>query len=543
MTKRKAHKKESSAEHKTSAHKTTHNSSHAKKDEWYTKPTTWIIAVLAVIVVILLLNDGGSNTAVEYTGDGVVIIEEFTDVGCPFCARVQPTLDAIKSKYGDNVELVFKHYPVAQLHPNAPKAHEALECAKDQGFYQAYHDMLFANQQAQTIPSLKQYAANLGLDTATFNTCLDSGEKKAIVDADVAEGRSKGVRGTPTFFINGQQLVGAQPLSEFEKIIDAELAKMGGSNTGSADSTTGATAQVSDTSNDPEIEMIVLNDATCEVCNTEQIITVTQTDIFPTAVVTEVDVSSAEGQAMLETYGVNALPAYFFSSEVTEAANYGQLSSQGALVANEDLYQIVPAAVGANYYLSGPEITENDHVYGNMDAPITVVEYSDFLCSFCGAASGESASGVSMMQGRDPSWIAPVPELKALADAGEIKFVYKHYLRTDASEVPIRASECAADQGMFWEYHDVLFANQDKIMSGLSTDGYTQYAVDLGMDESTFMTCMETKDVSELTTATLAEAQAFGISGTPGFMVENYQLSGAVSFSQFESLIDSIQAE
>ena len=121
------------------------------------------------------------------------------------------------------------------MHPNAQKAAEATECADDQGKFWEYHDMLFANQSAIDVASLKSYAAQLGLDTATFDQCLDAGEKTAEVQKDQQDGTSYGVQGTPAFFINGRLVSGAIPFADyqdkngvtqpgFKSIIDAALA-------------------------------------------------------------------------------------------------------------------------------------------------------------------------------------------------------------------------------------------------------------------------------------------------------------------------------
>lgn len=98
-------------------------------------------------------------------------------------------------------------------------------CADDQGKFWEMHKTLFANRTALGVEDLKKHAATLGLDTAKFNECLDGGKKKQIVDQDTAAGSEVGVTGTPAFFINGKLLSGAQPFSEFEKVIEAELKK------------------------------------------------------------------------------------------------------------------------------------------------------------------------------------------------------------------------------------------------------------------------------------------------------------------------------
>jgi protein-disulfide isomerase len=128
--------------------------------------------------------------------------------------------------YEGKVKYVQRDFPLPpSMHPNAQKAAEATECADDQGKFWEYHDLLYANQNALDVASLKSYAAQLGLDTATFDECLDAGEQTAEVQKDYQDGQSYGVGGTPAFFINGQLVSGAQPFALFQQVIDAALAE------------------------------------------------------------------------------------------------------------------------------------------------------------------------------------------------------------------------------------------------------------------------------------------------------------------------------
>jgi protein-disulfide isomerase len=154
-----------------------------------------------------------------------IAIVEFSDFQCPYCKNATTTVKQVLDKYPGKVKLVFRDFPIPSLHPAAPKAHEAARCAAEQGKFWEYHDLLFEKSPRQAPEDLKQYAKDLKLDGAAFAQCLDSGKEEPAVARDVEDGASLGVTGTPTFFINGRQLVGAQPLTAFQKIIDAELAR------------------------------------------------------------------------------------------------------------------------------------------------------------------------------------------------------------------------------------------------------------------------------------------------------------------------------
>jgi protein-disulfide isomerase len=124
------------------------------------------------------------------------------------------------------VRLVFKDFPLAS-HALARPAHEAARCAGALGHYWAYHDRLFAAQPAFERDNLIRYAAEVGLAREPFVQCLDQRRFESAVEADLAQGRGLGVRSTPTFLINGQPIVGAQPIETFRTVIDHALRAAG----------------------------------------------------------------------------------------------------------------------------------------------------------------------------------------------------------------------------------------------------------------------------------------------------------------------------
>jgi protein-disulfide isomerase len=154
-----------------------------------------------------------------------VTLVEFSDYQCPFCQRVEPTLKELKTKYGDKLRIVWKDFPLTQIHAQAFKAGEAGHCAGDQGKYWEYHDRLFANQQLLQPADLKKHASEMGLDATAFGACLDSSKYGERVRDGVSLGERLGVNSTPTIFVNGRRLSGAQPLEVFVATIDEELAR------------------------------------------------------------------------------------------------------------------------------------------------------------------------------------------------------------------------------------------------------------------------------------------------------------------------------
>ncbi len=158
--------------------------------------------------------------------DAPVTIVEFSDFECPYCGRVNPSIDKIRDTYGDRVKVVFRQFPL-DIHPNARKAGEAALCADDQGEFWAMHDAMFGDQKNLAADGLKSLAGGIaGLDAKAFNECLDSGRFAETVEKDLKDGAHAGVSSTPAFFINGRYLSGAQPYEVFAEIIDDELERL-----------------------------------------------------------------------------------------------------------------------------------------------------------------------------------------------------------------------------------------------------------------------------------------------------------------------------
>ena len=155
-----------------------------------------------------------------------VTIVEFSDFQCPFCAKVDPTVKQLQDVYKDNVQIVWKHYPLTSIHKNAMGAAVAAEAAHSQGKFWQFHDKLFASQSSLSPDQMRQYAKELGLNTAKFEADLTSPETWKHVTDDMSEAHRLGVIGTPVFFVNGHFLSGTQPLAAFAKVINSELQRL-----------------------------------------------------------------------------------------------------------------------------------------------------------------------------------------------------------------------------------------------------------------------------------------------------------------------------
>jgi protein-disulfide isomerase len=157
--------------------------------------------------------------------DAKITIVEFSDFQCPYCRRFQQeTYQALLDAYPRQIRFVYRNLPLPPtMHPDAMSAAVASLCANDQNAYWAYHDKLFSSETLGEKTYI-QYATDLGLNVEEFTACLSSGKHDEFIKQDTDFSTKLGVQSTPTFFVNGLAIVGAQPLSSFQQLIDKELA-------------------------------------------------------------------------------------------------------------------------------------------------------------------------------------------------------------------------------------------------------------------------------------------------------------------------------
>jgi protein-disulfide isomerase len=156
--------------------------------------------------------------------DAPITLIEFSDYQCPFCTKWHDEVFfRLQEEYGDKIRFVYRDLPLP-FHPEAQSAAEAANCAWEQGDYWEFHNALFSDKYGLGVKAYQQYAADLGLDADALTGCLLDGRYADEVQADYDFAGNLGVSSTPTFFINGIALVGAQPYEVFKQVIDLELA-------------------------------------------------------------------------------------------------------------------------------------------------------------------------------------------------------------------------------------------------------------------------------------------------------------------------------
>ena len=157
--------------------------------------------------------------------DAPIVVVEFSDFQCPYCKRFHDeTYSQLLAAYPGKIRFVYRHLPLTSIHSGAFPSAVASMCANEQDIFWGYHDKLFENQENLGRDLYMQIAADLSLDVAMFEQCLNSEKYKDLIQKDLDFAINLGVRSTPTFFINGLALVGAQSLETFKQVIDKELA-------------------------------------------------------------------------------------------------------------------------------------------------------------------------------------------------------------------------------------------------------------------------------------------------------------------------------
>jgi protein-disulfide isomerase len=468
------------------------------------------------------------------------------------------------------------------------------------------------------------YAQELDLDVEAFESCVAEDRYVAEIQADLASGQSKGVSGTPTFFINGQKLVGAQPLDSFAEAIDT--VKNGGRlavdeprqpEPAAAPTPAAFSDDFAGAMGDPDapVTIVEFTDYQCPYCSQHSL--VTMPDIVSEFVDTgrvyyilkdlpldrlhpearaaaeaarcagdqeaywemhdEIFASQSEwagqGEAAKEFFvdyagelgldeaamivclesgrfedaveanvaearalGISGTPMFFVDGYPLNGARpiehfqlavqYAEEGTLAEAYAPREPEAQQPSAP------SGPVEVEigNAPAIGDPDAPITIVEFSDFQCPFC----------VRHFQQTYPRI------LEEYVDGGIVRYVFKDFPLNSIHPQAAKAAEaarCAGDQGAYLDMHDVLFERQMEWSGQEPTSIFVGFAEELGLDADTFESCLTSGKYESAVSADLDQGIQLGVTGTPAFFINGYAVSGAQPYSLFEQAIESLLAE
>ena len=372
--------------------------------------------------------------------DAPLVIEEYSDFQCPFCARfysnTYPQIVDNAIATGEAV-LIFYDFPLA-FHPQAPAAANAARCAGEQSAvaYWEMHDILFENLQRWSVNDptdiFLEMGETLGLEAASFERCVNEFRYEAEINADLADGQSRGITGTPSFFLNNQMLVGAQPYAAFEQAIQV----------------------------------------------------VASGQSIATATPPPVNVDDIE------------IPPFQMPEQVVVGEDYAA-------------------------------------VMGDPDAPILIVEYTDYQCPFC---SRHSAQTMNIIRSE-------------MVESGRVRYALKDFPLDSIhpqARLTAAAARCAGEQEMYWEMHDLIFAQQNEWSTQTATaesvtESVSTMAATLELDMEAFDICLSDGRYDDPIQANLDEGIAYGVTGTPAFFIDGYFLSGAQPYDIFELIVSNVE--
>ncbi len=371
--------------------------------------------------------------------DALVTIVEVSDFECPFCKRVIPTLHALDEAYPGKLRWVFKHNPLP-FHPHARPAAEAAEEARAEGGparFWTMHDRLFEQSPALDDASLERVARDAGVDPARVRAAVADRAWEARIQRDAALAASLGASGTPSFFVNGRKLVGAQPLEAFKAAVDDALQR---------------------------------------------------------------------AQALV---AAGTPPARVYDAIAASGATSTVYLPGGEPPA-------APRAPPPTPYRNVP-VRADDAVRGPADAPLTVVLFSDFQCPFCAR-------------------VEPTLDQLQKAFPKEVRIVWRNLpLPMHPNAMPAAlAAEAARQQGKFWPFHDLLFANQQ----ALSPADLERDARKLGLDLRRYQAAIGARASADRIADDGALARTVGASGTPTMFFNCRQVVGAIPFESMRAIAE-----
>ncbi len=593
---------------------------------------------------------GFTDEGRPYRGDpdAPVVIEEFSDYQCPFCGRFfSQTFPSINDNQIANGEvlLIFYDFPL-NIHAQAPLAANAARCAGEQSAvaYWEMHDLLFGNisewshNQANAV--FTDYGETLELEMDAFASCLEENRYAAEVQADYELGLSRGVNSTPSFFINEQPLIGAQPLATFNEAIAligaGESIAEAPSSEGELPSEYAVPTPVpievgpenvawSAGNPDAPVQIVEFTDYQCPFCqqyavetfptifaemvesgrafyaimdlpldniHAEAIVAATAvrcageqeaykemhdavfasqatwSDGGETAAIdTFTDMATElglDGEALVScielgeqrdrvlanqqeslSLGVNSTPTFYVNGYPLRGAQPFDVFDQVAtLIENGELEAVLEAQMRQAYEQaqaqaaqpqppSGPVDIPIDGAYavGDPNAPITIIEYTDYQCPFCSRHFEQT-----------------YPQLKEnYIDTGVVYYVFKDFPLTQIHPEAVlaaSAARCAGEQEAYLAMHDALFANQTEWDRNPEAESlFNGYAAEIGLNEAQFATCLAEGTYEDAVNADLNEGISYGVSGTPAFFLNGYFLSGAQPYATFVDAIEFLLEE
>jgi protein-disulfide isomerase len=271
---------------------------------------------------------------------------------------------------------------------------------------------------------------------------------------------------------------------------------------------------------EPVVNVKVLTDSKCAECDpTEPLKWLKR--VVPTLLASKVEVDSPEGQAMLSNFKLKSIPSFIFDESVTKSDIYAQAQAIFTKVGDGYLMDTAQVGIKTGKFLETPAVSADDSQIGPSDAKVKVILFSDFQCPYCKTFYDTYKKAVNDYKDR-------------------VLFVFKHVpLNFHAQAMNAAMSgECAQEQGKFWEMSDKLYTSQADWSNTTGTVKFKTYATQLGLNTTKFNQCLDSSKYADKIAANQAQAQDYGISGTPSFFVNDQFFGGLVSYEELKKSLD-----
>ena len=517
--------------------------------------------------------------------DARVVILLFSDFECPFCAGVEPVLSDVRQAFPKDVQVIFKHNPLP-IHPRAPLAHEAAVEAGRQGRFWEMHDLLFANQKRLDEPQLIEYAQRLNLDMPAFRAALTDRRHRAVVDRDLAEARALGLNATPTLFVNGQRLVGVPPAPQLNAFIKGILTGRPMTTESEAPLPPGALDLSGSPSRGPadaRVTLVEFSDFQCPFCargrrTTDAIFKKYEgrvrwvfkhypLDFHPDAPLAHRAAMAAAEQgkfwemhekifenqraikrddliAMATALGLD-VPRFtadlasdkfaaLMQRDLAEGNKVGVDGTPTMFINGRRLVGAKPEAeivalieselnptTAAAYTRPAPgesvpaESLERAMSRGAADAPVTIQWYADIASPL----HRDAVTVVKRMLEAHPADVRLVFKSRPVARETDKWLLHE-------------ATVAAAEQGRFWDVHDVLLMRPGQTRESLST-----VAAKMGLDRAWFDDALATGRARAAIERDLKEAANHDVRGAPTFLVNGKRIDGVPTAEQLEAAV------
>lgn len=514
-----------------------------------------------------------------------VVILLFSDFECSYCARVEPVLLEVRKTFEADVQVVFKHNPLP-IHPHAPLAHEAAVEAARQGRFWEMHDLLFANQPRFDLPQLVGYAEKLGLDMAAFQAALADHRHKAAVDRDVAEAQALGITGTPTLYVNGRKMVGVPVASQLVGYIKALLTGTSVTEAAAARLAPGTLDLQGSPSRGPAdapVTIVEFSDFQCPFCGRANstvenvwksyngkvrwVFKHYPLDFHPDAPLAHRAALAAGEQGkfwemhdaiflnqkaikrddLIRTAGTLGLEMTRFLADL-DSANYQKVMQRDMAEGTQVGIDGTPTFFINGHRLVGAQPIETFRAV--IDRELSIAP----TVSFTRPAAGEAvpAERLDLAMSRGPldspvviQWFADfgnplhqdaVALLKRVLTAhpDDVRLIFRHRPLEGRPEAwsAHEAAMSAAEQGKFWEVHDLLVARPLQGREALAAS-----VARLGLDRSWFEESLSTGRARASVERQLAAAKALDVRGTPTFLINDTRIDGVVGSDEIEAAI------